>query len=119
MDVNKQLIDESIESFREYLPKLIKGSEQVLEYFQSQQDGEAFSTLVYVIEGLQWTLDLVSLISPHLESKGIIIEESRITEVMNDFHQALENQDLVLISDILEYEVLEILREWLNSLNKH
>ena len=106
------LVHESIESLKEYLPNLIAGTEVTLDLFNKQLEGDAFNTLGQVINGLQWTFGIVNLTHKTLEQMAVTVDATRITEVTTELEGAMVNKDIVLIKDLLEYEILEIIQGW-------
>ncbi len=113
---NEQLIYESVESLKEYLPKLIQGIEKVLEYIEVKDEKEAFTLLVQVIEGLQWSFEVAILTAPTFDRLGMIVDQEHILNILNELVSAIQNRDLILMSDLLEYEILEVLRLWQKNL---
>ena len=107
-----KLVHESIESLKEYLPNLIAGTEVTLDLFNKQLEGDAFNTLGQVINGLQWTFGIVNLTHKILEQMAVTVDATRITEVTTELEGAMVNKDIVLIKDLLEYEILEIIQGW-------
>ena len=65
--------------------------DQVVEYFRTQNEGKAYSALIELIGMLMTYYD---------ENKG---EED--IETLQELLRAMENRDIVLIADILEYEL--------------
>ncbi|WAM37237.1 hypothetical protein [Caldicellulosiruptor acetigenus] len=65
--------------------------DQVVECFRTQNEGKAYSALIELID---------ILITYYNENK----EEEDI-ETLQELLKAIENRDMVLIADILEYEL--------------
>ncbi|WCN38139.1 hypothetical protein [Aneurinibacillus uraniidurans] len=100
---------EVLETAQEYMVKLCQGIETAGEYLMAGNEGEALNYVVQIIEGLQWLLEVIVL------TQDAQKESIDITEMLAYFHEAreaLENQDYILLSDLLSYEVAPILEGW-------
>lgn len=105
----EELMLESMKTAVEYLPRLESGLKQVSELIQKGKDGEAISLFITSIDGLEW----FGTILTHIDKWAVKGEKhseeykSKLEELLN----AWENKDMVLISDILEYEVCPLLNK--------
>lgn len=106
------IINESLNSLNEYLDKLIPGIENIVDYFSKDNEGEALKLLIEAIEGINWCLEVVILTKPTLEKYNIEINEKNIRKILLEFEQALQNEDFVYVSDLLEYELIDIFKYW-------
>lgn len=106
------IINESLNSLNEYLDKLIPGIEKIVDYFSKDNEGEALKLLIEAIEGINWCLEVVILTKPTLEKYNIEINEKNIRKILLEFEQALQNEDFVYVSDLLEYELIDIFKYW-------
>lgn len=100
---------EVLETAQEYMEKLCQGIETAGEYLMTGNQGEALNYVVQIIEGLQWLLEAMAL------TQDAQKDPIDITELLVHFHEAreaLENQDYILLSDLLSYEVAPVLEEW-------
>ena len=114
----EQLVKETLISLKDYLDRLVPAVEEMSEYFVKQQESEGLKILVQAIEGLQWTMEVVTHTKPTLETYGIEVDELRLQEVFGELTDALQNQDYVLVSDLIQYEILEFLNTCKSGLNK-
>ncbi|NBI07364.1 hypothetical protein [Senegalia massiliensis] len=106
------IINESLNSLNEYLDKLIPGIENIVDHFSKDNEGEALKLLIEAIEGINWCLEVVILTKPTLEKYNIEINEKNIRKILLEFEQALQNEDFVYVSDLLEYELIDIFKYW-------
>lgn len=116
--MDDKIVYESLETLNEYLDKLIPGVEAVVQAFRMQEDSKALSLFTQLLEGLQWTLDVVVLTEPTLWKNGININVEKVQDVLKEINEAFEHQDFVLLPDILEYELLEAFNDWKQGLSR-
>lgn len=112
------IIYEALETLYDYLPRLIKGINDAVENFKMQREDKGIGLLIKIIDGLQWCTEVVYKTEEVLTTYGIEIDKEAINSIYNEVIEALENEDYVLISDLLEYEIVPILKEWFEGLDK-
>lgn len=115
--MDKKLV-EIFEELDRYSDKLIPAVEKTVKYFRSQREDQAINLLIPVIEGLQWTVEVAFKTKHILEDNGVTVQEGKVNDTLKELVDALENQDYVLIGDLLEYEILEMLRNWQKGVRK-
>lgn len=117
-----EILPESIETGLEYLPGLINGMDKVATLFRQGHLGEANQLFCSALEGFGWFLTVIDSIYrvPQL-SEGI----KGYSEKLEDFRKAMENlmeayssQDVILMADIIEFELLENLEYWLECFGR-
>lgn len=109
---------ESLSTINEYLHELTTVIEQTIEVFKQQKEDVGLKLLIKIIDGLSWTIEAVFSLKPELEEHGFDSEVEQVNDMLMELLKAIENEDFVLISDILEYEVLEVLTSWQNVISK-
>ena len=67
---------------------------------------------------MEWSVEVVFKLKNSLAIYGLEIEEVKVNNLLNELKDAIENEDYILISDLLQYEILEILKEWKSTLEK-
>ncbi|TCT14020.1 hypothetical protein EDC18_10789 [Natranaerovirga pectinivora] len=107
----EKIIKEVFESLLEYLPKIIIGIEKNIDLFRQDREEEAVNLLIQVIEGLQWIFTVLGQTTETLKSNGIEVDASRINDVFIELLDGVKNQDYVLVTDLMEYEMLDILKD--------
>lgn len=109
------IVNETIESLRDYIPKLISAGQELVNNLQSGNEAKAFSAMPQIIEGLEWAFQAVEGIKKLGKAREIELTDvnSKFNEVIN----ALEVKDYVLLADLFEYEIIPILENWLENIN--
>lgn len=109
-----ELMKEVVESAIDYLDRVIIGIEGINEDFQRGREDRATSSIVQLVDGIQW---LLQVIEGTREIQGdATIDASQINPVFNQLIEALENMDYVLLGDLLEYEITPVMKEWREKL---
>ncbi len=50
------------------------------------------------------------------EHEGFVLDEAKITNTLKEAMEALQNMDMVLLADILQYDYLEYMQEILGNM---
>ena len=115
---------ETIIETEEFIPNFIAGIEGIIDKFTQGNYSEGFRRLGIAIESLQWLNTLLYT----LEGRFKVLEE--IGEInftafqdnwfksIRELTSAFESQDLVLTSDILEYELTPSLNDYLTLIKE-
>ena len=114
----QEIMYEALNELNSYLARLNKGINDAVEYFRSEKEDEGIKLLIQIIEGLQWSMEVVFKTKPILEEYGINLDEGQLKELFKELISGLENKDYILIADLLEYEILELIRSWQEGLKK-
>lgn len=99
----------SLKTAYQYIDSLKSGINLSVENFQNNNRKEATEIVVQLAEGLEWLINVLTLTEDIQKEK---IDVNKILENINSINEAFENEDYILISDILEYEILSILEEY-------
>ncbi|KXS40474.1 MULTISPECIES: hypothetical protein [unclassified Candidatus Frackibacter] len=111
------LIQETLEQADEYLPKLRKGIIETTELFRQGNIEEGNQKYQLCLEGLEWYTDaLESILS--LISNDQLKEEGKnkltnINTILVDIMKAFQNEDMVFVADLLEYEILDYIDDFI------
>lgn len=98
--------------FSSYLPKLIDGINHIAIEFHSNKAENGFKILEQSIEGIDWSCKAyLSLLN---DGKCDI---DSLNLRLNEFNSALAQKDYLGAGDILEYEVVPIIRTMYNKIN--
>ncbi|HZG15374.1 MAG TPA: hypothetical protein VE710_10165 [Candidatus Bathyarchaeia archaeon] len=106
--MSKELILETMESIKEYLPKLIVASETISRDIQTNQGGWLDTMLAY-LEGIEWLTTAITGIK-QLDQEilaGIDIQD--LVPSIGQINQALGTSDYVALCDTLLYELQPLL----------
>ncbi|MFV9566936.1 hypothetical protein [Thermoanaerobacter mathranii] len=110
-----ELMKETMEESFKYIPKLINGIDREIEYISNGDYTNAISLLTYILEGLDWSIQAIVLTAP---LHGFSIDISKTNESLNLLLSAIENSDYQLISDVLNYEIKDILYGYVSHCQK-
>lgn len=105
-----QLIKDNINFLNEYIPKLINAIEREVENLIANNETEAFRLLPNIFEGMEWTVRAINSIQELGFIEGIDLDN--INSILEELSQAFQRKDYVLISDLFQYEIIEILLDW-------
>ena len=116
------VLSESFETGEDYLPRLIIGMDRVVTLLRQGGWEEAKELFSAALEGLEWLLTVLEAGNgvPQL-SKMIENYSEKLTDfrtIMKNLLDALSSRDLVLTGDIIEYELVDSLKYWLDIFGK-
>jgi hypothetical protein len=100
------------QEFYNYNNKLIPALEQVIEHLQQQAEDQALSLFIDCLEGIQWSLDVMVLSRPYHKNISFDLDTQKVNDILVSLTESLENQDYVLMADILEYELIPLLKQF-------
>ncbi len=114
----KVLVKESIKEAENYLPRLTSGIDIIINKFNQGEEMVAYEMLSDGIEGFQWiNLFINNLINTHHISHNLKSDFKNWQDIFPEFLTALENEDIVLVTDLLEYEIKPMLKKFKKSIN--
>ncbi len=112
---------ESIEQAFAYLDRIEAATPSLAESFRFCPDAEAFENLRQLCEGFYWLNMLLDRLSAsfQVDSETLIIRgvpaphyHQKFISSLKQLIESQESGDLVLISDLLEYEILPLVAVW-------
>ncbi|NFO04372.1 hypothetical protein FDB23_09650 [Clostridium botulinum] len=106
---------EALKTVSKYLVNLINGIEKAVEYFQGGEERKGCDLILPITEGIQWMTDAL-LVTKDVHKQNIDLKN--INEKLNEIVDALENRDFVLIGDLFQYELIPVLKDIQNDINK-
>lgn len=104
---------EVLNTATEYLEKLINGIALASDSFQGGHTRRGLELVAQIAEGLQWLIDALRLTQ---DVQRIKVETSEMDEKLRELIKAIVNEDSVLLSDLMEYELRPLLKVWYTSL---
>lgn len=107
------LILETIESIREYVPKLIEAHHKLIQFFREENSLKAFELFPAYTKGLDWMIQAIVLINK--QTPFFYVDIDSINHFLNEINAGIRNKDLVLVADILEYEITPFFEEVLTA----
>lgn len=105
------IIDEAIESMKEYVPKLVAASEQIAYDIQTHQGGWVATLLTY-LEGIAWltqAIEGIQRLDQYLLEKW---DTAFLAPLLDQMNVALEKKDMVSLCDLLQYELQPLLQSY-------
>lgn len=111
------LIDETKESLIEYLPKLANACQEVANLIQETQDSwlQLFEAL---LEGVEWVSNATAGIQKIVPEAFESTHHERLQQILQEMYTALSQQDMVLLPDLLLYELNPVLNELLERVKR-
>lgn len=106
-----ELMRETINESLIYMPKLVEGIRREINYINKGEYSEAIILLKSIIEGIDWSIQAIILTAP---LHGYDLDMERINKSLKNLALAMENGDFQLLSDILEYEIIDVLMGYID-----
>ncbi|MCB9024995.1 MAG: hypothetical protein H6625_01650 [Bdellovibrionaceae bacterium] len=115
-----ELIEVTLRTMNQWIPKIRDRSRELSTFYKIQKEVISADDFIELIDGCKWLSDSLHLLKPTLlklvnnpefEEKWTqseLIFTSTAKEVLSSF----EKQDMVLLSDILEYDLSDSLDQW-------
>lgn len=104
---------EILDTANEYINNLKYESNRISDYIEEGKDGEGLGLIPLIADGVEWLLNVINLTKK--THKGII-DTDKISEILYEIVQALENEDNILVGDLFKYEMIENLNEIQNNI---
>ncbi|SHK14381.1 hypothetical protein SAMN02745883_01365 [Caminicella sporogenes DSM 14501] len=108
MNKQKQM-QEVLNGLYMYLERLISGIIKTAELYQGGNEGKANENMIDIIDGINWIIEGITATSEIQKEK---INITDMNEYFDEIVQAFENSDYILLSDLLEYEIVPVLKNW-------
>lgn len=105
---------EVLYTLENYLKRFIHGTEEIISLFRAGKETEALKSMKDVIDGLKWMHDAITRTQDVQLKK---IEVFNMKSYLLEMVDALESMDYVLLCDLLEYEIIPILKNWEKDLS--
>lgn len=96
-------LEQLIESYNEYLERLVVGTENIAKKLRGDLIEEGVKDILDFSEGLLWMIDAEAL----FKQNGILVENKmeKINEFLEEINSSLEREDYLLVADLFEYEI--------------
>ncbi|SOB91096.1 hypothetical protein SAMN05880501_101261 [Ureibacillus xyleni] len=98
-----EIILEVIESYNQYLDKVVNGSTTIADLLRTERISDAMNIILDFTEGMGWLTDVSILLKQNDVSINLRVEQ--IHEFLIEINTGLINQDYVLVADMFEYEI--------------
>ncbi len=108
------IIRETLDTLLEYIPRLQEVSGTITRTLQSSEPALGLQQLPQVFEGIEWVIAAIQ----GLKKNGFLLEIEIVqaNDYFIEMENAIKKNDYVLLADLLEYEILPILEEWLDDI---
>lgn len=128
-DTPNDLAKKNLAEASEYLDAFNKQIDDVIEVLQVGGEEDTYDIFVDGLKGLEEVLNLVDVVKTMLgfESADLVVDGEEfgdyvdnIAETLKEFKAALEDEDLVYMQDLLQYELktaLDTLKEYLKIID--
>lgn len=110
-----QLIQETIESMKDYVPKLLVASEKIAFDIQSNE-GVWVETFISYLEGVHWVATAITGIQQIDPELLFDMDVNSLGEILQKLSEALEQQDFVTLCDLLQFEMQPLLKSYDDNL---
>lgn len=99
---------EVLNTAKEYINSLKGGIIQTVTYYQGGEESKAADFIVKICDGIEWLVKALILTHDVINSEKNL---KQLNTKLEEIVEAFENEDYILISDLLEYEIMPILDE--------
>lgn len=112
----EDLIEETLKEADEYLPKLREGVLNTAKKFRNDESKKANNKYQNILKGIEWYIDVINKIISILDEEELYNKYQKLVKRMNEqltkVMTAYNKDDIVLVADILEYEIVEFIDEF-------
>ena len=102
---------EAFETAIDYMDRIHKEIPLMVEYYKNNTITDVSDKMFDLSEGLYWIYDVVRLTT---EYNSLV--SSEIIDSYSEMNQAFENKEYILLADILQYELMPLIKAWRESL---
>ena len=115
-----------LDTIFDYIPRIKNSSLEAMEFFRSGKELEGQKVLTDALDGCQWISEALGLLKSSLVDSSNnsefeqlwIHQEESYKAMVDELQEAFRKNDLVLLADVLEYELTTCLDNWLELLRK-
>lgn len=107
--MNPKEANEVVTTYNDYLERLDSATRHFCEDLEASNYREISEVLPAIVEGLEWLNEAIA----GFVSLQKVAEDSyqNFQNTVGALHEALENKDYILLHDVLEYDLLPLLKE--------
>lgn len=105
----EQLINETVESYNEYLGNLPKGCTAISDKIRQNNMSDALNEILNFSQGISWLTEVGVML--RLQNIDVQLDVSPIQEFLSEINDALAIQDYTLVADLFEYELAPFFEE--------
>lgn len=93
----------------EGMAKLINTINLMIDQLKNNQIEEMYRSLSQMTDETDWLIEAVARVQELLEEK---IEIMEINHIISEIIMSIHNKDYILLTDLLQYELLELVTSW-------
>jgi hypothetical protein len=115
METEQVKINQLLQEVGAYLNRLEEGTGLAFELIKEQNKIETYKLLAQIAEGIEW-LDQVFALT--YSDRRIDRDSKKVGEIVGLLVESMENEDFLLMSDILTYDLEPLIYFWKNEMEK-
>lgn len=96
---------------KEQIQQIEQQIETVSELFYQQKNSEGYSQLEDIIVNVAKVVESVYAANP--DDAAVMEKINKLTSVLQETMESMEDKDTILLADMLKYEILEVLQTFL------
>ncbi len=104
---------EALETAVEYLDNISRALPSIIEDYREQNISTVSEKMINLSDGLRWLYDVAKLTKDYHS-----LDEDEMLGCYTEIVDAMEMKDYILISDLIEYELLPLVEGWRASLSE-
>ncbi len=117
----REMAHQGLEDARKYLQKLNPGIEKTAELFRLGEESKANAHYGHCIDGINWFMQILEGVRQVLglnfqgisfKGKSVQVYIQKQQEIIRQMWRVQVEEDWVMLSDLLEYELLPIMEAW-------
>lgn len=101
---------------KQLITEAVKSIDGTTDLFYRQDIKEGYMSMEGTLAVLSQTVD--AIFKHNANNSRIDFDEKNLVSVLNEAMNAMEAKDVVLLSDILQYEIKELLEQYLKDMNE-
>lgn len=104
---------EALETAVEYLDNISRALPSIIEDFREENISKVSEKMISLSDGLRWLYDVAKLTKEYHS-----LDEDEMLGCYTEIVDAMEMKDYILISDLIEYELLPLVEGWRANLSE-
>ena len=99
---------------KDVVMKSIEEVKGIVDLFYQQKEKEALDQFTIGLSNMMTSID--ALFTYRTEHDYFVLDEAQLTNILKDAMNALQDGDMVLLADILQYDYLEYMEELVGNM---
>lgn len=97
---------ELAQSFVEYAGKVESYAPLIAGQYRENKPGDAEEQMLYLLEGMDWMITASMILDEKVD-----FNKDKLVDILRKINTALENGDFQYLADVLQYDLVEIVKE--------